>query len=298
MTLRHMRIFIVVYQEMNITKASNKLHMTQPAVTRAIKEIETHYDIQLFERLNHKLYRTRISDELYSHALHIVNSFEVMEAAIKHSENYESFRVGASVTLGNFLIPKAVHKIMETHPSYQPSVMISNGETLARSLLDNKIDLAFVEGNYSSDYLRSEVFLKDRLLLIMPSDCKLLQKEQIYMEDLCSYPFLLREKGSAARNFLDYVLDQHGMNITPLWESFSSEAIINAVKEGLGISFLPEQLVKEKIKTGQVATRHITGEQLIRMNYIVWHKNKQLTPSLLEFLQICSECASSIEVTN
>ena len=82
MTLRHMRIFIVVYQEMNITKASNKLHMTQPAVTRAIKEIETHYDIQLFERLNHKLYRTRISDELYSHALHIVNSFEVMEAAI------------------------------------------------------------------------------------------------------------------------------------------------------------------------------------------------------------------------
>ena len=74
MTLRHMRIFIVVYQEMNITKASNKLHMTQPAVTRAIKEIETHYDIQLFERLNHKLYRTRISDELYSHALHIVNS--------------------------------------------------------------------------------------------------------------------------------------------------------------------------------------------------------------------------------
>ncbi len=85
---------------------------------------------------------------------------------------------------------------------------------------------------------------------------------------------------------------------TPLWESFSSEAIINAVKEGLGISFLPEQLVKEKIKTGQVATRHITGEQLVRMNYILWHKNKQLTPSLLNFIQICRELSSSIEVTN
>lgn len=109
---------------------------------------------------------------------------------------------------------------------------------------------------------------------------------------------LSKDGKDAAKRCIEAGVDIEMMNITPLWESFSSEAIINAVKEGLGISFLPEQLVKEKIKTGQVATRHITGEQLIRMNYILWHKNKQLTPSLLEFIQICRELSSSIEVTN
>lgn len=89
MTLKHLRIFVTVYREMNITKAADLLHMTQPAVSRSIQELENYYGIRLFERINRRLYRTKESEEIYVRALHIVNSFHDMELEIKTGMNLE-----------------------------------------------------------------------------------------------------------------------------------------------------------------------------------------------------------------
>lgn len=292
MTLRHIRIFITVYREMNITKAAGILHMTQPAVTRAIQEIEFHYGVQLFERLNHKLYRTKLSDELFSYALHIMDSFELMEKKINVQDQFELLRIGSSITLGNCLMPEAVCQMQKKYPSIQFKVTVSNGDSLRKALLNNQIDLAFIEGSFPSEYLFMEPFTKDHLVLIMPPGHPLSQKNKIYLKDLPSYPLLLREKGSAGRNFLDHIFESRDIILNPIWESSSTQALSKAVGAGLGISLLPEQLVKEDILAGRVLSRNVEDEKFIRINYVMWHKNKYLSSAFIEFIDLCREIST------
>lgn len=117
MTLKHLRIFVTVYREMNITKAADLLHMTQPAVSRSIQELENYYGIRLFERINRRLYRTKESEEIYVRALHIVNSFHDMELEIKNWDEFGIFRIGASITLGNFILPVMIRQLQNLYPN-------------------------------------------------------------------------------------------------------------------------------------------------------------------------------------
>ena len=108
MTVKHMKIFIQVYQTQNITRAAGLLHMTQPAVSRAIQELEKYYGVNLFERMNHHLYVTESGRQFYAHALHIVESFDLMEKGLRNGDESGVLRVGASISLGNFLMPQLV----------------------------------------------------------------------------------------------------------------------------------------------------------------------------------------------
>ena len=252
--------------------------MTQPAVTRSIQELEYHYGIQLFERLNHKLYKTRLSDEFYSYALHMTDSFDLMEKRFKDQDKLGFLRVGASITLGNHLMPKALCRLKEEDSSFEIKVMVSNGESLQRALLDNKIDLAFIEGNFSSDYLCSEPFMKDRLVLIMSPGYELYQKDKIYLRDLIACPLLLREKGSAGRSFVDHI-----------FEPFTQDSA-----DARSVYQLPEQLVKDGLLSGRIVSRDVEEESFERTNYILWHKNKYLTPSINHFISICREISEEL----
>ena len=104
MTIKHLRIFVTVYQEGNVTRAASLLHMTQPAVTRSIQELENHYGIRLFERINHKLYRTKRGEDLYARALHILDSFDDLE---KEFQNPEIIFAGKKDLEKNYAIPSA-----------------------------------------------------------------------------------------------------------------------------------------------------------------------------------------------
>ena len=105
MTIRHMKIFLEVYRLENITQAAKTLHMTQPAVTRTIQEIEQHYGVRLFDRMNRRLFVTEAGRQFYAQALHIVESFDRMEKGLLNGDAFGVLRVGASISLGNFFLP-------------------------------------------------------------------------------------------------------------------------------------------------------------------------------------------------
>lgn len=287
MKIRLMKIFIQVYQTQNITRAAELLHMTQPAVTRAIQEIEHYYGVCLFERINRGLYATESARQLYAHAVHIVESVDIMEKGLRNWDEFGILRVGASITLGSFLMPKLVAEFSKVHPNLKLKVRISNGRSLHELLCDNQLDIAFIEGGVVEQQLCFETFAGDRLVLIMPPDHPLKDADVIRLIDLKDCNFLLREPGSAGRTFLDHVFAVHGMTVEPTWESFSTQAIIKAVNAGIGISFLPDKLVRGAIDSGQVATHEIADEPFIRNNYIVWHQNKHLTPSMKAIIEMC-----------
>lgn len=287
MTVRHMKIFIIVYQLMNITKAAEELHMTQPAVSRAIQEMEHYYGVCLFDRINKRLYRTECSDDLYTQAVHIVDSFDQLEKGLKNWDQLGVLRVGASITLGNFMIPPLVKEFQKNYPHLKIKISINSGTKIQEQLLENKIDLALIEGTVESEYLCKEEFSKDYLVLIFSPEDLLHTKSKIYMKDLADRQLLLRESGSVGRTLLNHIFAVHELPLEPAWESVSTQAIIKGVKAGLGISFLPAKLVEEEVEKGTIETRIVEDESFSRSNYIVWHKNKNLTKAAMDFIKLC-----------
>lgn len=296
MTIRHMRIYIFVYQTQSITQAAQLLHMTQPAVTRAIQEIENYYGVGLFERINRRLYRTEVGQRLYAQALHMVDAFDSMEQSLRNWDAFGVIRVGATVTLGNFLLPELVMNFRKQYPEIRIQATISNGGSMQKGLFNNQFDITLVESCVGEPELHTEPLGGDRLLLVLPAGHELLSRQEITLEETVEYPMLLRENGSTARTFLDNYFAVRGLTLRPVWESVSTQAIVKAVSCGVGISFLPERLVKINLEAGDICTREIKDADFSRQHYLVWHKNKFLTGSMKNFIALCREQYSSIPV--
>ena len=129
MTIRHMRIFLEVCRTMNVTRAAENLYMTQPAVSRSIREMEKHYGVRLFERLNQRLYVTESGRRMHAYAVHIVDTFDRMEREMTDGDERGILRIGASITLGNYDLPALVQKMRQEKPQLriQATVVSSPG---------------------------------------------------------------------------------------------------------------------------------------------------------------------------
>ena len=287
LTIRHLRVFVAVCRARSVTRAAEALHMTQPAVTRAVQELERYYGVRLFERINRRLSPTACGERFYAQALHIVDSFDGMERGLRNWEEHGVLRVGATITLGTVLLPEAVAAFQRQHPGMRVEARVARGEEIRRALHDNRIDLALIEGGAADDDLVQEPLSQDRLVLITPPDDPLLKRERLLLADLRDCRLLLRETGSAGRALLEHVFAVHGVPLVPIWESASTRALVQAVAAGLGIAFLPERLVRDDLLAGRVCSRPVEDEPFRRDNGIVWHRNKFLTPSALAFLSLC-----------
>lgn len=287
MTLRHMRIFIEVYRELNMTHAAEKLHMAQPAVSRSIQEMERYYGVRLFERLGRRLCATECGRELYGYALHIDEAFSEMEKRLLNWDTSGALRVGATIAIGNRELPGIVRAFEQVRPAMKVKVKIANAELLKAALIYGELDLALTEGASMPPELLSQPFGSDRLILIMPVGSPLAAQRVITLDDVLMQPLLLREKGSACRAMVDRLLEEHGQSVEPAWESASTQALVCAVEAGLGVALLPEALTIDDVKAGRVCAGNIEGVALMREYSIVWHKHKYITPAARLFMDIC-----------
>lgn len=284
MTLKHMRIFLSVYSLNSITQAAHQLHITQPAVSRSIKEIEEHYQIKLFERLSHHLYVTKQGQQFYQYATQIISLYDEMEQSLTN-QNSQSLRIGTSITIGNLLLPKLVSSMKKQFPSNEITSRIMNSSAVQKALVNNELDIGLIEGPLLFSELVATPFMVDELVLILPNNHALL-KQDVYLKDLENYPLLLREKGSASRDILDSAMRLINTEVKPIWESNSNQALIEAVHNGLGISLLPKLLVREAIETRYVATTNIINSSFSREFSLVYHRNKYLNHLALKFIDL------------
>lgn len=289
MTIRHMKIFLQVYALESITKAAEVLNMTQPAVTRAIQEMEHYYGVCLFERIGHRLSRMAAGEEFYAHALHIVEAFDRMEKELRDWDEIGRIRIGATNTLGCFFLPELLLEFRNQYPKLEIISTVTNADMLQNGLLDNQYDLALMEGNVSVQKLHAQPFAKDKMMLVLPPGHELAGKEKICLFDVEKYPLLLREKGSTTRSLLEHFFFLHHIEASPVLESCNPQALIKAVQCGLGISFLPERWVREQADEGRLVLREMEEEEFQRENYVVWHENKFLSKTMKIFIEIIKE---------
>lgn len=284
MNIRHLRIFLAVCQYGNMTTAAKHLYISQPSISLAIAELEEHYGIQLFDRISQRLHITQAGEQFRQYAQHVIGLLDEMESNIKNWDNVGELRLGASITMGNHVLPNLVSSFQKKYPDLKIRVYIYNSERIEQMVLENKIDLGFVEHVSKQEFIHSHDFMKDHLTLICANDHPWAKKETITAQDLMEENFLLREKGSAGRDIFDSYLSLHGMNADPLWESMSSQAIIHAVEKGIGVSILPYLLVKDHLDQKKISSVRIDDVALTRKFSIIYHKNKFLFQAAREFI--------------
>lgn len=288
MTLRHMRVFVSVFRQGSITRAAEELHLTQPAVSLSVKELENYYGIKLFERYGRRIFPTEGAKMFYGYAVHIISLFDEMETRVRSWDERGILRVGASITVGTFILPQLAARAREKMPGLRVEAVVCNSAEVEAAILDNRVDLGLIEAGPSSAELAAIPFMEDALCAIAAPGHPLAGKEGVTLRELASYPFLMREKGSAGREVLDAALALRGIAVRPVWESASTQAIVHGVSVGLGIAVLPSLLVRRDIAEGTVAEiglRHPIRRQL----HILHHKNKFISRSIGNFIALCRD---------
>ena len=166
MTLRHLKIFLSIYETGSTTAAAEQLFISQPTVSVALRELEEHYGVRMFERYAKHLYVTPAGQQMYQYAKHLVNLMEEAEDAIRSQGEAGTLRVGSSITIATRFLPEYVRRFKELYPQMQVQVKVDNTDTIARMVLDNQIDLGLVEGQVHSPYIQAQPYSGDRLVLV------------------------------------------------------------------------------------------------------------------------------------
>lgn len=286
MTIRHLQVFIAVYEAKNMTAAANKLFITQPTVSQVIKELEAHYDVVLFERLSRRLYATASGEKLYQYATHIIKLFDEMEESLREDSLEKKLLIGANYTVGASLIHKCIKRFNELYPDAEIMVTVNKSSVLKEMLRKNELDFALIEEMSNTSEFVQDVFYHDRIVVVADPEYPLFGKEIITVHNIVHDRLLLREKGAGVRDLFEAKMNQLEFAITPYWESTSTTALINAAKNKIGIAVLPFQLVKEHIDSGALQEVKVQDLDQSRKLAIVYHKNKFLTNTIQNFIQV------------
>lgn len=286
MTIRHIKTFIAVCEAGSVTKAAELLHIAQPSVSQSISEMEKHYGVTLFERINQRLILTGSGRALLQKAKEAAAGFDEFEAMALDTQADPSVRVGATLSVGRVFIPAFLTKLKQRFPAIKPLVSVSRLSAIEEAILNGGIDFAVVEGNVSSPILKREKMGEDRLAVVCGSDSP--YPDSMELGELSRCPLLLREEGSASRKLLDAVFSTHGLIAQPVMVSSSNSAIIASAAAGHGIAVLPFELTADCIKDGLL--REITTEEGFRREIsMICHKNKKFSFAAKNARDLCCE---------
>ena len=283
MSIRHFRIFIAVAEEENITKAAKKLYLTQPTVSVAIKEIEEHYGARFFERINQRLHITEEGKRFLDYAKHFIAMYDEMEIAFKNTDFTGRLRVGASVNIGTYYIPRLIREFRDRYPGINVQVKINTTAVVEKELLDGKLDLALVGGTIQSEHIVAEPLFYEKYTAICAPEHPMAGKT-VPLEEFMKEPLLSREKSSGAYEVFQSAVNQTGLTVTPVWESTSQTTLMEAVHYGLGVTIVPEQMIKREVREGRLSQITFSDFSFQNTIHIAYHHSKYLSPSIKKFI--------------
>lgn len=274
MTIRHLRIFVSVCEHSSVTRAAEALYIAQPTVSHCIAEMEKHYNVELFERINQRLVLTEIGKELFMKGKDILAEFEEFETLAESRGESPLIRVGSALTLGQTVIPAFMKALQDAGLKIQPQITIKPSVAIQRELERGNLDFAILDGEITSPYLIAQPFKDEKLVAVAHHDFAV--PDSLRLKNFVKYPLLLREQGNLARDYLEKLLHDHNLSVRPTIDSVNNQVLITATFACLGIAFLPDSVVREHIEQGNLKEISVDGLDAVRTNYIVIHKNKKL----------------------
>lgn len=249
---RRLKVFYTVARLLSFTKAAESLHMTQPAVTFQVRQLEEHFDTRLFDRTHNRVTLTDVGVVVYEVAERIFEHYDEMERRVREmtGEMGGSLNIGASMTVAENMLPALLGQFRKKHPDLNVRLKVGNSESIVSMVEHNVIDLAIVEGSISNKNLLVEACRDDELVVIMPPDHPLAKNETLTVDQLMPYQFICREEGSGTREAIfNYLIEQgYPDGWTVCMELGSPEAIKGAVEAGMGLSVMSKSGIAKELK--------------------------------------------------
>ncbi len=278
MKFRHLRIFTAVCETMSMTKAARHLYISQPAVSQTITELEEYYDVRLFERMSNKLYLTDAGKQLLPLAQEAMKLQATIETTMRDFRQENSIRLGATVTIGTYLLPRVVKAIQSIQPQIRVQTVVDNTSAIEERLLNSDLDIGLVEGQITSSQLVTEPFYEDELVIVCAPNHPLAGKDLVRVRDLQNHAFILREEGSGSRLLFSKRMEEKSITYRIVGVLSNTEAILNSAQQGLGLGVVSQIAVA--VEQPGLKVLNIPDLNLTRTFDIVYHRHKSVKNAL------------------
>lgn len=211
-----LQVFLAVANSLNFTKAAGELHISQPAVSKHIQELESFYKIQLFERERGKISLTVAGEVFKIQAEGIIEKYKALQLDMTlMSEKFSgNITIGASTSIAQYVLPPLLAKFLLSYPDVRLSVISGNTEHIENLLEQKRIDIGMIEGVHRKPSLKYHNFQKDELVLISSTKNKI--GDSVTLDELCNLPLVLRENGSGTLEVIERMLQQHHKKLSDL----------------------------------------------------------------------------------
>ena len=264
-----LRVFRAVAAEESFRKASEALHLSQPAVSQHIRALEEELGVQLFDRTGARVSVTTAGKLLLKYAERSARVLDEAKAAIAKLSRTVSgeLRLGASTTIAQYILPHILGDFIKENPNVTLFVASGNTEQIVTLLLNDSIVLGMIEGPPMTKGVQTEKFFEDRIVLITPRSHEWSERPAVPLAALTEVPLLMREQGSGSRRIVEQAILKAGLPLDRLHialELDSTEAIISGVEAGLGLGFISEWAARKALRLGTVSPAHIEGLDIRR----------------------------------
>ena len=288
MNLQLLRTFLSVKKHLNYTRAGEDVFLSQPAVSRQIKQLEQEFHVQLIEQLGKSLRLTKAGQTLASEAEMLLGAMERTKEAVQaHSlVEHGSLRIGTSSTPGSYMLPEVLGLFHEKFPDIELEYVSDNSQRIEQMIIDNSLDLGFVGAFLNNDDLLLESVMEDEVVCFASPSHPLAAQSGITLESLENELCIVRERGSSTRRLFENWLSSRQLKFSKVMEVHSSEAVKNLVTARLGFSFMSIHGLRNEIRHKKLTLLDVKNLPLSRQIYLVHHAKKHISPIMESFLDI------------
>lgn len=290
-SLKQLQVFLAVAHHNNVSRAAEELAMSQSACSSALKDLESQYGLQLFDRVGKRLQPNELGQHLRPKAEALLAQAQDFEQALSHQPGAGQLRVGATLTIGNYLAVNLINEYMQAKDAGTVKLEVANTAKITEELLNFEIDVGMIEGEVHHPTLQVTRWQSDELVCFAAPDHPLAKKGVIDDADLVAADWILRESGSGTRQTFDRGM--HGLlpKLHVLLELQHTEAIKRAVETGLGISCLSKISLTDAFRRGSLVALQTPHRDFSRDLYLALHKQKYRGAGLSRWLAICENAA-------
>lgn len=284
-----LKVFCTVAETKSFSKASEIIHLTQPAVSLQIQALEELYETKLFDRSSSSVTLTKTGESLYKYAKEILSLYAEAEKNIGEMTGLVkgSVKIGASTTIGNYFLSSIIVDFKRTRPKIKIHMLVGNTTRIIEYINSGTIDFGIVEGDVTRQKIISEKLLADELCVIVPPFHAWAKKKDISILELAKEPFIMREEGSGTRQVIERYLNANGITVPSMKIVLtlgSTEAIKQAVEGGMGVSIVSRWTARKEVKYGTLRLLSIKEEKMMRNFSLVFSKNLVPSHAVDEFL--------------
>lgn len=284
LTLRQLQCFAAVAKNLSYTRAAEELHLTQPAVSMQIRQLEQQAGLALTEQFGKQVHLTEAGEEVYRYARSILQQVDEMDDVLDKLKGFAGGRLRiAAISSANYFAPKLLGTFHQRFPDVGVSMEVTNQRAVLQLVIDNEVDMAIMGQPPKDSQVEAVAFMDNPLVIVAPPGHRLAGRKRIALGELEKEVFLTREPGSGTRGAMERFFREQKLKLTTGMGMGSLSSIKQGVQAGLGLGLLPRDAVRVELNIGHLVELRVKGLPIHRHWYVVLHKGKRLSLAAEEF---------------